>query len=179
MSQMATEPATGGGGNFFTAKIMGIPGVVWLIGAAAIAYFLFARSSSSGSAGSPSTSGGGGTVTTGQTTIDSGAVQVSVSQSGPPQSTTPPTVTNPGGPISNPQPTPTPTPKTGTGNVVFGGNTKSKSVTAPGGKDLNLIAQSYKIPEQQLVAFNPALRQYVGTGKPIPKGTKLNIPASA
>jgi hypothetical protein len=171
MSSMAPETGTSGGGtNFFTQKIMGIPGVVWLIGAAAIAYFLFARSSSSsGSAGSPSTSGGGGTITTGQTTIDQGAVQVSVSQTGPSGA-------------SNPQPTPTPTPKTSTGNaspVVYGGNTKSKSVTAPGGKDLLKIADSYHIPEQQLVAFNPQLRQYVGTGKAIPKGTKLNIPASA
>jgi hypothetical protein len=170
MSTMSPEDGAGGGmGGIFTAKIMGIPGIVWLIGAAGIAYFIFARKSSAASAGSPSTSGGGGTITTGQTTIDSGAVTVSVSQGG-------------SGDTSNPQPTPTPPPKKSTGSatpVVYGGNTKSKTITAPGGLDLMKIAAQYKIPEQQLVAFNPSYRQYVGTGKPIPKGTKLQIPASA
>jgi hypothetical protein len=167
MSQMAPEPTPGGGGvgNIFTGKIMGIPGIVWLIGAGALAYFLFFRNSGS-SSGSPSTSGvgpGTSTITTGQTTIDTGAVQVSVTQNPTPSA------------AGNPQPKPPTTPK----QAVFGGNrpaSETSTIVAPGNEDLMKIAEAQGIPEQQLAALNPSWSHLVGTGKPVPKGTVLKVP---
>lgn len=73
------------GGNIFTNRIMGIPGVVWLIGAGVLAYFIFFRNHRGSSEGSPSTSGGGGTIdqSGATTTIQSGAVKVDVTQNPP------------------------------------------------------------------------------------------------
>jgi hypothetical protein len=99
MSEMAPESG-GGGGNLFTGRIMGIPGVVWLLGAGVLAYFIFFRKGSAGAGGS--TSGGGGTIDTSgtQTTLQKGAIAVTVSQ----------TDNNPAT-AKNPQPTPKPPPR--------------------------------------------------------------------
>jgi hypothetical protein len=78
---MAPEAAPGGG-NFMTKKVMGLPIIVWVGGAALLAYIYF-RSRSSASAGSPSTTGGGGTATTGGATLQKGAVQVTITQESP------------------------------------------------------------------------------------------------
>jgi Fibronectin type III domain len=84
----------GAGGNFLTARIMGIPAIIWIAGAGILAYFLFFRNSgsSSNTSGQPqggSATGGSGTINTGATTIDSGAVQISVTApNGAPQPTT-------------------------------------------------------------------------------------------
>lgn len=67
------------GGNFFTQKVMGLPMIMWIAIVAGGAYFLFMRNSSAGQ-GSPSTSGGGGTITTGSTTLQKGAVAITVTQ---------------------------------------------------------------------------------------------------
>lgn len=58
-----------------------IPAIVWIGGAALLAYLYFSRSSSSTS-GKPLTGGGGGTITTGNTTIKKGAVDISVMMNG-------------------------------------------------------------------------------------------------
>lgn len=76
---MDPEAPPGGGGGLMGSKIMGIPTIVWVGGVALIVYFLFFRNSS-GSASGVSTSGGGGTATSGNTTIDKGAIQVSITQ---------------------------------------------------------------------------------------------------
>lgn len=66
MSEMNTAPPPPpeggtGGGSFLTQKYYGIPGIVWLGGAAVLAYFLFFRNkSSSSSSGSGTSSNGAG-----------------------------------------------------------------------------------------------------------------------
>lgn len=78
MSDMAPEPATGGGGgNPLTKKFGGIPGYVILGGALIIGY-LFLRGKSSSSSASPSSSGGGGTSTTGNITINPATTSINV-----------------------------------------------------------------------------------------------------
>ena len=67
-------------GTFLTKKYGGIPGVVWLAGAAVVAYFLFFRGKSSSGATS---SGGGGTPTTGDISITPGTSTVNVTDSSP------------------------------------------------------------------------------------------------
>lgn len=67
-------------GNFLTKKYGGIPGVVWLAGAAVVAYFLFFRGK--GSTGATS-SGGGGASTTGDISITPGTSTVNVTDSSP------------------------------------------------------------------------------------------------
>lgn len=79
---MSAEQPQGGGGGIMSSKIMGMPTIVVVGVVAVVAYFLFFRKSSA-SAGSPSTSGGGGTATSGNTTIDKGAIQVTVKQGNP------------------------------------------------------------------------------------------------
>lgn len=65
-----------GGGGFMTRKFMGIPAWVFLVGAAAIAYYMFSRNKTPVS---NSTSGGGGSVRTGNTKVQTGAVRINVS----------------------------------------------------------------------------------------------------
>lgn len=71
MSEMPPEQGGQAQGNFLTHKYGGIPGIVWLAGAAAVAYFLFFRNKGGGSTGAQST-GGGGTSTTGDITLTPG-----------------------------------------------------------------------------------------------------------
>jgi PASTA domain len=80
-----------GGGGLMGSRILGIPVLVWVAGAALIAYFIFSRSSSGSSGGGTSTAGGSDTLTTGNTTVESGAVRV---------------VVNAGNDTDNPQPKP-------------------------------------------------------------------------
>jgi hypothetical protein len=79
VSEQAPEAGATGGG-IMHQKMMGIPVPLLIIGGALIAYFLFFRNSSSSSSGTAasSTAGANDTVTGGTTTVDSGAVQVSV-----------------------------------------------------------------------------------------------------
>ena len=66
------------------SRIFGLPTIVWVLGAAVLAYLYFSHRSSQ-SAGSPSTPGGGGTATSGTTRIDKGAIQVTVTQNPQPK----------------------------------------------------------------------------------------------
>jgi LysM repeat protein len=61
MPPESTADAGGGGGNMLTRKYYGIPGIVWLGGAALLAYFLFFRNKSSSSSGSGSSANDSGT----------------------------------------------------------------------------------------------------------------------
>lgn len=109
MSEPVPEPG-GGGGNFLTRKILGLPVFVWALLAIVIAYFYFrSRGGSSGIAGSnPVSSANNGTATTGDTTFPSDPLNITVnsqySQTGKASSTAgnpPPRHTT-----KNPQPTP-------------------------------------------------------------------------
>lgn len=79
---MDPETANPDDTNFATRKIMGIPVIVW-VGIVALGAYIFITHRSSQSAGSPSTSGGGGTATEGNTTLQKGAITVTVSQTNP------------------------------------------------------------------------------------------------
>jgi hypothetical protein len=83
-------------------------------------------------------------------------------------------------------PTPPPVPPT----IPPPTKTRPTSIVAPGtdSGDINRIAQQYGLTEAQLVAANPSLRKMkvtvggksinlIGSGAPVPKGTKLTIPA--
>jgi hypothetical protein len=147
-------------GGFLHSKIFGIPAIVVIGGIGLIVYFIFFKNSSSTSSGSPSTSGGGGSVTTGATTIDKGAVQISVTQ-------------EPGG---NTQPAPPAT-----------GATSAKTASVPlkkvnstedrlgSASDLYYIAKKLGISEAELIKLNPSLKKYEGTGKAVPSGTKIKV----
>lgn len=65
------------GGNHRMLIIIGIAGAIALVA------YLYFRNQSGG--GSPSTSGGGGSVTSGATTLDKGAVTISVTQNPQPK----------------------------------------------------------------------------------------------
>jgi len=108
--------------------IMHIPWWVWVAGAAVLAYFLFFRNSSSSDAAG-STSGGGGTITSGNTTVDSGAVTISVN--------------------TNPQPTP-PTKKktTKTTKAMPSGRTKPVTTTNRSKPVQHKIHQIFEIHKQ-------------------------------
>lgn len=70
------DPETEGGGGFMSQRWFGMPAPVVIIGVALLAYFLFFRNS--GGIGQGSSAGGSDTLTTGNTTVESGAVRVVV-----------------------------------------------------------------------------------------------------
>ena len=157
----------GAGGNIFTNRIMGVPGIVWLIGAGVLAYFIFFRNKGQ-SAGSPSTSGGGGTITTGNTQIQKGAVTVNVSQ---PQtstetSTSTTDVDNPGGP-DNDQPGPPVPPRTHKGKAVKIPNEKGQRA-AFAISDLESIGLEVKTNP-----FRDPKKEYEVTGTTPPAGAMV------
>lgn len=81
----AQEDVNGQPQSPFMRPIFGLPVVVWVVIVAVVAYLLIRRSSVFGggaasSGAGISTSGGGGSATSGSTTIDKGAVQITVSQ---------------------------------------------------------------------------------------------------
>jgi LysM repeat protein len=143
---MAPEPTapSSGGGSFLTTKYMGIPGIVWLGGAAILAYFLFFRNKSSSSQGS-SSSGGGGTSSTGDITFTPPANRIQVGiptangQAAPVNTTSGSTSTEPGNnqglnpgqanPVGTPNPQPTPTPPART--ATTGTTVQHKAGPAP------------------------------------------------
>lgn len=78
----------------------------------------------------------------------------------------------------------------GSGSSGGGGGGRPTSITAGGHdtEDINNYARQYGLTEQQLIAANPGLRKMrvkvgnrsvplIGSGAPVPAGTKLNIPA--
>lgn len=70
--------------NPIMRKVAGLPVIVWVLIVAAIAFIWFSRRGGGLFGGSKSsginTSGGGGSATSGRTTIDKGAVQITVTQ---------------------------------------------------------------------------------------------------
>ena len=179
-------PPEQGGGNFLTRKYGGIPGIVWLAGAAVAAYFLFFRNKSSASGGA-SSSGGGGTSTTGDISLQPGTETIQVQPSGNPTTVTNPAPAgdddeNPGGPghNPNPQPSPVPPPKTKIQSVTYTNYTVKK------GETLASIAKKYGISVATLAHANtyvpgevPGDRkvgQRLGTGAGLKTGQILRIP---
>jgi LysM repeat protein len=95
--------------------------------------------------------------------------------------------------ISDHQSSPAPATSTSTGTQT--GTTPNQprptSITAGGHdtEDINNIARQYGLTEQALIKANPGLRKLkvkvgnksvplIGSGAPVPAGTKINIPAA-
>jgi LysM repeat protein len=194
MAEMSPEvPPPEGGGSFLTQRFYGIPAIVWLGGAAILAYFLFFRNKSG--AASPSSSGGGGTSTTGDITFtppstapvntDTGAAVTNPANQG----------LNPGQPMIsgaiNPQPTPV---VPGTTAVTASAipiaarpaNTPQRTYTVQKGDTLASIAKKFGISVATLahanvyvpgeVPGNAKVGQPLGTGAGLLTGQVLNIP---
>jgi hypothetical protein len=79
-----------GGQSFLTMKFMGIPALVWVAVVAGVAYWLYSRNASSTAAAGSSSAGSSDTLTTGNTTVDTGAVSISIDASGNSDQPTPP-----------------------------------------------------------------------------------------
>lgn len=178
---MPDEGGQPGAGNIFTNRIMGVPGIVWLIGAGVLAYFVFFRNKSQ-SAGSPSTSGGGGTISTGNTRIDKGAVTVTVqqnpnaSQSETSTSTTTNSSGNSGG---NPQPKPKPKPRAKTGKSVKIPNEKGQraafAISDLEALGLEVSTNPFRDPKKEYEVTGTA----PPAGTSVPEGTKVSIQVRA
>lgn len=205
MSEMPPEPAPqgGGGGSFLTQKYMGLPGIVWLGGAAILAYFLFFRNKSSSSS-SPSSSGGGGTSTTGNITFTPPATQVTVptDSASPVNTNTGSSATdtsnqgiNPGQPslsgVINPQPSPSmpgrsATTVTSAQTAATTAPTNPKTYTVQAGDTLASIAKKFGISVATLahanvyvpgeLPGNAKVGQPLGTGAGLKTGQVLKIP---
>jgi hypothetical protein len=130
-----------GGGNVLTTKYFGMPGIVWLGGAAVLAYFLFFRNkSSSAASGTGTASGSGSGSSSGETggTINFTPNPTGTSQWRPVNNTdgsTSPSGTNTSGQggqtgTPNPQPTPTTNPSSGT-STSTSTTTATTNVTVP------------------------------------------------
>lgn len=156
------DPEQPGGGGMMSSKILGIPTIVWVGGIALIVYFLFFRNSSQ-SAGSPSTSGGGGTIDqSGTTRVESGAVQITVTQN--PQDNDGDSDDGSG----NPQPRPKPKPRT-------------KKVTVP-----NVVGRTYAQaapvitkaglkPHKRFAFTGPVTSETPKAGSKVPRGSTVDV----
>jgi hypothetical protein len=137
-------PDTGGaapstsGGNILTTKYFGMPGIVWLGGAAVLAYFLFFRNKSSSASGTGTATGSGSGSSSGETggtinfTPSSGNNWRPVNNT---DGSTSPTGTNTPGQggqtgTPNPQPSPTTNPSSGT-STSTSTTTATTNVTVP------------------------------------------------
>lgn len=201
MSEPAPEPQQGGSaaGGFMSRKYMGIPAVVWLAGAAILAYLYFRNKSASSGGGATST-GGGGQSTTGDIAFQPAAETIDVQgQYGP--NTVSGTDTTQGGNTGggntsgstsgggsttvgsgtpNPQPSPKPKPPTKTNS------TPMMSYTVKKGEQLDEIAKRYGISADCLadanvyvkgeVPGNKKVGQTLGTGAGLKTGQVLKIP---
>jgi hypothetical protein len=130
----APAPTQGSGGNILTNKYFGMPGFVWLGGAALLAYFLFFRKSGSSSSSTPA-SGTSGTGSSGETGGTINFTPVNTHSGG----TSPTGTNNPGqgsqSGTPNPQPTPGAPPSTTT-TTTSGTTPAQNNVTVP-----NLVGQ--------------------------------------
>ena len=84
--------------------------------------------------------------------------------------------------LSDPPPVQGPNPPIGSGPTppITGGPkpVPQHTIIAGGGKDLNQIFAMFGVSDETKgIAVNPSLRKYYGTGKAIPKGTRVVIPA--
>lgn len=160
MSQMAPEAGASGGG-LMGGRILGIPTLVWVAGAALVSYFLFFRGKSTAGAGGTST-GGGGTSTTGNISVQPQPVSITVT--GEPQPSPEPV---PSSPSPNPQPKPPPVPKTiHTTPPIFNGRYIVKA-----GESLGTIASRLGISRVELAHANG-----LGTGAGLRAGQVIKVP---
>lgn len=182
MAEMAPEQAPPpqqdpGGGGILRQRYLGIPGVVWLAGAAFLAYFLFFRNK--GSSGGGTSSSGNGQSTTGDISLTPGTTTIDLTGQTSPINTPEGGVSvdqdnsglNPGGPgvtgTPNPQPSPNPTPKTVTHHTSV---TFSRYVVQKG-ENLLSIAKKFGISRASLAHANN-----LGTGAGLRTGQVLKVP---
>ncbi|MDA8319059.1 MAG: hypothetical protein M0030_04485 [Actinomycetota bacterium] len=163
--------------NLFTRHIGPLPMWGWLLiaGGGILGYAFYS--------GSFSSSGSSSSGTTGAGQVPQFVNQVYTSGQPPTQPTVPAPAPipvdhgpGPGGgpPVTGPPqwfgPRPGPGPKP-PGKGGGGGNYLKSS----GKYDLQGIAKGHGLTEKQLLQLNPQLRKYSGTGKHIPRGTKVRL----
>jgi hypothetical protein len=149
MSEPAPEGGSPGGG-FMSAKFLGVPAIVWLLGAAVLAYFYF-KSSSSSSSSTGSSSGqpnqpqatNSGTQTAGAITVSPGTTNFNITS----QYAQTQTASNTGAPAPrhrtpNPQPTPKPKKPTKTHTTTV----KTPAKKSNGGKSAAQYVTVAKFP---------------------------------
>lgn len=178
MSEMTHETSTSHSGSPFTKKVGPLPLWGWMgIGLAlALGYYVWQKNkASSASSNTASTSTENGTTEPADQVppyiIQNYSTDVNAQTVGP---TT--TNVNPTAPATPPPP---PTNTTRPTSIVASGTDTG---------DINKIAQAYGLTEKELIAANPSLKKMkvtvgnksvnlIGSGAPVPKGTKLVIPA--
>jgi LysM repeat protein len=199
---MPEGPPASTGGNFLTQKYFGMPGIVWLGGAALLAYFLFFRKSGSGSSGSSGTSSGSDG-TSGAVTFNQGTGQGGYNNNYAPLNTSTGSTAsnpvnnglNPGQPqvsgAINPQPVaPVPgaavTTASSTTTAATTAPVNPKTYTVQAGDTLASIAKKFGISVATLahanvyvkgeVPGNKKVGQPLGTGAGLVTGQVLKIP---
>lgn len=175
MPPEGSDPGAGGG-SFLTRRIAGLPAIVWVGGAALLAYLLFFRGARSGSGAS--SSGGGGTSSTGDVTFTPGSTSVTITGGGTAHG---PVATGTTG-TPNPQPKPVPPPRTKVTSVshrtytVRAGDTL-KSIAAKFGISVTALAHAnVYVPGE--VPGDKKVGQRLGTGAGLKTGQVLVIPGS-
>jgi LysM repeat protein len=200
MSEQPTMPA--GGGNMLTRKYAGVPGYLWLAGAALIMYLIIrsrSSSSTSGTSGNTPNTNNGTATDSGTTTINPPNVTINAGSRGgntmqqhnqnkqrqatpPPPPPPPPQHGTP-----NPQPTPPPPPPK---TVTTSKKATYKKITVQPGQTLQSLAAQYHTTVEAIasapgnvyvtgeVPGNKKVGQQLGTGAGLKTGMTLNIPVA-
>ena len=173
MSEMPPEGEGGGAGGFLTKKYMGLPGYVWLIGVAVLAYLYFRTKSGSGTSGSNSTAAttpsnaNSGTSTTGNTTFGPPTTNLTINSQYAQTSSSTAGVPAPRHATPNPQPTPLPKPptkkavttvKTPAKAAPIVTVTKWTATNTPWNSTLWGIANHYNTTVANLLKLNPQIK---------------------
>lgn len=166
MSEMSPDPG-GSGGGFMQKKFLGIPAIVWLIGAAVIAFMYF-RSQNGSSSGStaPGATTNSGTATTGNTTFGAPTTNLTITSQYSQASNSNTGVPAPRHATPNPQPTPKTKAPVKKAVTTVKTPAKATSVTvgkwnatdAPWNSTLWGIANHYGMSVAALLKLNPQIK---------------------
>jgi LysM domain len=168
MSEM--PPEGGGTGSFLQKKFLGIPAIVWLGGAAILAYLYFrsqsgsSGSSSSGTSANTPQNANSGTATTGDTTFGAPTTNLTINSQYSQTSSSTTGVPAPRHTTPNPQPTPAVKPATKTATTTV--KTPASTVTvgtwnatnAPWDSTLWGIANHFGTTVANLMKLNPQIK---------------------
>lgn len=184
MSEPMPESGGGAPGGFMSRRFMGIPAIVWLAGAAILAYLYFRNKNSSGNTSGGASSGStGDTSTTGNISLKPSTETIDITglQQNPntTETETDQQTTNVTGPVETGRP-PVKQHQTKTSNVKY---------TVKAGETLAEIARRYGISVACLAHHNVYVKgevpgnrkvgERLGTGAGLKTGQVLTIPSKA